>query len=422
LEHDAGSYLPRLVDERLGAVLARFPAALILGPRASGKTTTARRIAADVVELDDPPQAVPFQADPTAALRYRLERADGPVLLDEWQVVPEVLGAVKRAVDGGAGPGSVVLTGSVRAGLVAAAWPGTGRVIEIDMYPMTELEQRATSRVSSTVVAQMFAGGAADLALPAVPDLVEYVHLALAGGFPPVVGLDQRDRQEWLRSYLQQLVLRDVAELREVRDPAGLNRLVRAIAEHSGGIVADTELSYATDMDVKTVRRHERLLADLRIVDSLPAWHSNRISRLTKARKRFLVDSGLCATLLGADVAGVMRDGGLLGRMLETFVLAQLRPLLVGHQLDVRAYHLRQQDGRHEVDLILESAAGHVVGIEIKAAAAARSTDARHLHWLREQLGDRFVAGIVLGTGRAIYPLGERITHVPIAALWGSSA
>ncbi len=416
-------YLPRLVDSRLVEVLAVFPAALILGPRASGKTTTARQIASDVVELDDPAQAAAFRADPTAALRARLDRRPGagPLLLDEWQAVPDVLGAVKRAVDRGAAPGSLVLTGSVRAGLTSASWPATGRVIQIDMPPMTVLEQHASAQPRSEFVERLFAGAAAELALPPqLPDLVRYVDLAVAGGFPPVVGLDEPQRRVWLRSYVQQLVLRDIAELGEIRDPTGLNRVLRAIAERSADVVADTELAAAADVNVKPVRRQERLLADLRIGDALPAWSSNRISRLVKTRKRYLVDPGLTAVLLGIDSAAVISDGGLLGRMLETFVLAQLRALLGVAAVDVCAFHLRQQDGRHEVDVILESADGRVVGVEIKATASAATHDARHLAWLRDQLGDRFVAGVVLGSGRGIYPLGERITAVPIAALWAS--
>lgn len=417
------AYLPRLVDARLTAVLAAFPAAMILGPRASGKTTTARQIAGDVVELDDPAQAAPFRADPTAAFRIRLQRRSsaGPLLLDEWQAVPEVLGAVKRAVDHGLAPGSLVLTGSVRAGINSVYWPGTGRVIQIDMYPMTVLEQRASAQPHSRFVDRLFAGGAAELALPTeLPDLAGYVDLAVAGGFPPVLRLGEADSRAWLRSYLQQLVLRDVAELGDIRDPAGLNRLVRAIAEHSAGVVADTELAAAADVNVKTVRRQERLLGDLRIVDAVPAWHSNRISRLVKNRKRYLIDPGLVAVLLGVDSVAVMSDGGLLGRILETFVLAQLRPLLGVNALDVQAFHLRQQDGRHEVDVVLEAADGRVVGVEIKATASASIHDARHLVWLRDQLGARFTAGVVLNSGRAVYPLGEQITAVPIAALWAS--
>lgn len=185
-------------------------------------------------------------------------------------------------------------------------------------------------------------------------------------------------------------------------------------------MVADTELAAAADVNVKTVRRQERLLEDLRIVDALPAWHSNRISRLVKNRKRYLIDPALAAVLLGVDSLAVMSDGGLLGRILETFVLAQLRPLLAVDKLNVHAFHLRQQDGRREIDVVLESADGRVVGVEIKATASAGTNDARHLAWLRDQLGPRFVAGVVLNSGRAVYSLAERITAVPIAALWAS--
>lgn len=109
------AYLPRLVDARLTQILQAFPAVLVVGARAVGKTTTARRIASTVVELNDPTQAAQFRADPSAALDAICRRGagDGPVLLDEWQEVPEVLGAIKRAVDRNAPPGSFLLTGSV---------------------------------------------------------------------------------------------------------------------------------------------------------------------------------------------------------------------------------------------------------------------------------------------------------------------
>lgn len=418
----ADAYVPRLVDTRLAEVLAAFPAAMILGPRAVGKTTTARRVAGPVVELDDPAQAAQFRADPSAALQAISARADGPVLLDEWQQVPDVLGAVKRAVDRDPRPGRFVLTGSVRAPLTSASWPGTGRVITVEMYPITVLERRAAAAghdTSSAFLTRLTGGSPADLALPdRPPDLVGYIDLAVAGGYPQVLGAPEPARNLWIDSYVDQLVLRDAAEVGEVRDPAALRRLLHTLCACTATITADTEVATAAGMNVATTRRYERLLEDLRIVDRLPPWHTNRLHRLVKRPKRFTLDTGLVAALLETDGPGVLANGDLLGRMLETFVLAQLRPLLEVADRRITAHHLRQQDGRREVDVVLETGSGGVIGIEIKATAAPTAADAKHLTWLRDQLGDRFITGIVLHTGRAAFPLTERVTAEPIAALW----
>lgn len=416
-------YVPRLVDEQLASVLATFPAALLLGPRACGKTTSAKRLAGTVVQLDDPQQAVPFRADPTSALCAALNRraGQGPVLVDEWQEVPEILGAVKRLVDEGAAAGSFLLTGSVRASLDAASWPGTGRVIHVDMYPITVLELRAAEAPRSDFVKTLFDGGPVALPLPdLLPDLAGYVDLAVRGGYPPVVGLDDQQRRIWTESYVDQLVLRDVPELGDTRDPAAVRRILRAVAENTAGITPDTAVASAADVNVKTVRRTERLLDDLRVVTSLPAWHTNRLSRLVKGRKRYVVDGGLASAILGIDRDAVMTNGDLLGRVIDTFVLAQLRPLLSPPGTGVSAYHLRNLDGRREVDVVLERADGRICGIEIKASSAPGRSAAAHLAWVRDELGDRFVRGIVLHTGQWSYPLGERLVAVPIAALWAS--
>lgn len=417
-------YVSRLVDPLLTQVLGAFPAAMIVGPRASGKTTTAQRRAGVVVALDDPPQAAAFRADPTAALGAALRRAGGTpqgcVLLDEWQEVPDVLGAVKRLVDRGAPAGSFLLTGSVRAALESASWPGTGRVIHVEMYPMTVGEQRRTDRPVGGAVAAMFDHGIATLSVPDhPPDLVGYVEEIVAGGYPPVLGLAAPARGLWMGGYVDQLVQRDVPELGQTRDPSGARRLLRALVENTAGITADTEIASAAGVDVKTVRRHERLLDDLRVVTALPAWHTNRISRLTKTRKRYVIDPGLAANVLGVDPDAILTRGDLLGRLLDTFVMAQIRPLLALGERPVRAYHLRQQDGRHEIDVVLERADGRICALEIKAGASPTPADARHLSWLRDQLGEQFTVGAVLHTGPGLYQLGDRITACPIAALWG---
>ena len=121
---------------------------------------------------------------------------------------------------------------------------------------------------------------------------------------------------------------------------------------------------------------------------------------------------------LRLDADAILRDADLLGRMLETFVLAQLRGELEVCESRPRLYHLRERDGRREVDLVAELSGGRVVACEIKAGATVRPHDARHLAWLRDQLGDSFVFGAVLHTGRRSFSLGDRIDALPISAIW----
>lgn len=102
------AYLPRLVDGPLEDLFSQLPALLVVGPRAIGKTTTARRFERSVVRLDVPAESAAFRFDADAALRAMPE----PVLLDEWQEVPELMGAVRRAVDEDSRPGRFLLTGS----------------------------------------------------------------------------------------------------------------------------------------------------------------------------------------------------------------------------------------------------------------------------------------------------------------------
>jgi predicted AAA+ superfamily ATPase len=203
------AYVPRLLDAELPAVLNDH-AAVVVGPRAAGKTTTARQYATSVVRLDRPAEAAAFVADPDAALA----RIDEPVLLDEWQAVPGVLGAVKRAVDEDRHPGRFLLTGSVRADLGAQTWPGTGRLVRLSMYGLNERE--IAGRTAAPNPIDVLAGGD-PLALgnPApAPDLPGYIELALRGGFPePALRLEGRSRERWLESYHDQVLTRDAVEM-----------------------------------------------------------------------------------------------------------------------------------------------------------------------------------------------------------------
>ncbi len=406
-------YLPRIVDPLLDELIAELPAIFITGPRATGKTTTAARRAATIVHLDRDAEAAAFRADPDAALRGLPE----PVLLDEWQVVPGVLGAVKRAVDTDPRPGRFIVTGSARGDLEGDLWPGTGRLTRVPMVGMTVREQAGLGS-AGPFLDRVVAG--ADLA-PAAdsPDLRGYVELLLRGGFPEAaLRMGAMARRHWLESYVDHLVTRDAAQLEGGRDPVRLRRFLEAYALSTAGVVEEKTLLEAAGINRRTAQAYERLLGNLLVVEALPAWASNRLKRLVLTSKRHLVDPALAGGVLRLDVDSVLRDGDLLGRLLDTFVVAQLRAELPVTLTRPRLYHVRQQQGRFEVDLLAELAGGGLVGVEIKATASPGPADARHLAGLRDRYPDTFVAGVVLHTGPRAYGLGERLMAVPISALW----
>ena len=417
-EHPGDSYRPRLADDRLAELLAEFPAVLITGPRAVGKTSTASRQVADVVRLDRPAEAAAFRADPDAALRARTE----PVLLDEWQEVPEVLGAVKRAVDDDGHAGRFVLTGSVRAELQHVAWPGTGRLVRFEMFGLTEREIRGRAEPRTPGFLDRLATG--DAASFTVADretlLTDYIDLALRSGFPEAVTRERSSdsNQTWIDSYLDQLLTRDAHDIAPGRDTNKMRRYFEVLALNTAGIPSEATLCDAAGINAKTAAAYDRLFEDLFVAERITAWTTSRIARLARAPKRYIVDPALAAGAAGLTARSVLRDGNLLGRLVDTYARAQLRPEIALSPSRRRAHHLRARDGRHEIDLIVEIEDGGILALEFKAGAAPGRDDARHLTWLREQLGERFVAGAVVHTGPDVFVLDERILAVPLSAMW----
>ena len=406
------TYMPRLIEPLITELLSELPALLVVGPRATGKTTTAARHAAGIVRLDRADEAASFRANPDVALRGLPE----PVLLDEWQAVPEVLGAVKRAVDSDNRPGRYLLTGSVRADIDTETWPGTGRVVRVPMYPLTVAEQ--IGNITQPLVDRLV-GGQELVAAADTPDLRGYIDLALQGGFPEAaLVLSDRVRERWLESYVEQLLTRDAMTVNGSRDPARLGRYFEAYTLNSAGLADHKTLYDAAGINRKTALAYDQLLKNLMVVDELPAWTSNRLRRLVLSPKRYLIDPALLGGVIGIDTAAALRDGKLMGRLIETFVTAQLRAEATVAAARPKLYHLRSEQGRIEIDVVAELRGQRIIGIEVKAGSAPSARDARHLAWLRDNLGDRFIAGVVFHTGPSTYPLGSRVVAAPISTLW----
>ena len=171
-------YIPRIVDSAIRRGLASFAGMLVTGPRAVGKTRTGLRFAASQLRLDDPDDRDLCRADPMSAIERQ-----PPVLIDEWQLVPEVLFAVKRRIDDGAAPGSFVVTGSARNDLLTDLWPGTGRLVRFRLWGMTARERFGAA--DALPLFERWADEDNRFSVPAAPPrLRDYMELALSSGFP----------------------------------------------------------------------------------------------------------------------------------------------------------------------------------------------------------------------------------------------
>lgn len=408
--------IDRLADVLLAQLTAAFPAVMIVGPRAVGKTTTALPLAKTIVRLDREAEATALQADPDALLAS----LDTPTLIDEWQYVPQVLGAIKRAVDADSTPGQWVVTGSAHADLLPAGRPVTGRMVRLNHWGLVQRELHGNvgqapffDRLRSGPFDQNLLRGADEPA-----DLVDYVSMAMRSGFPEAIGLDAPARRRWLASWVEQAIRGDARDLGADRDPLSLRRYLNAFAANTAGVVADKTVYDAAGITRPTAVAYERVLEALFITQRLPAWHSNRLKRLVKSPKRVLVDPALASPLLGTDETNVLRDGDLLGRIIETFVIAQLRAETELGTDDVTLHHLRSNDGKREIDVVAEYPDGSVVGIEIKASSAPTPADGKHLSWLIGELGDQCIGGVLFHTGPRAFPMGDRIAAVPISSIW----
>jgi predicted AAA+ superfamily ATPase len=219
-------------------------------------------------------------------------------------------------------------------------------------------------------------------------------------------------------SYIDQIIGRDLALLGRVRDPIRLRRYVSACAAHTAGLAQHKTIHDAAGVARNTGVLYDSALESMYVIDKVPAWNGSQLRRMISTPKRYLVEPALMGPLLNIDERSVLRDADLLGRLVDSFVAAQLRAELSVAAGNARLFHVRDAQGRHEVDLLIELAGGHVIAIEVKATSRPVPSMAANLVWLRDQLGDRFVAGLVLHCGPITARYGDRIAAAPIASIW----
>lgn len=405
---------PRFAEPRLTEALVDSPIVVIHGPRQCGKTTLAQIIGGRkgyaYVSFDDAVLCTAAQADPVGFAGDLPER----VILDEVQRVPALFSALKVAVDRKRSAGRYILTGSANVLLVPKLADSlAGRMEIIRLHPLAQCElNRRTTRFLDSLFAGNFKTRQTDRLASQLAEKI------IAGGYPAALARpSERRRATWYRDYLDALVQRDVRDLARISSLDILPRLLTLAASQTARLLNVADLSSPFQVSRPTIRDYVTLLERVFLVDSLPPWHSNRLSRLIKTPKLHVGDTGLACALLGINAVDLAADRPLLGQLLETFAFQELRRQASWYGESVEFFHYRDKDGA-EVDIVIERGARVLAGIEIKASATVTGADFRGLRKLKEASGKRFVAGVVLYDGEACASFGDGMYAVPLRTLW----
>lgn len=412
-------YRPRVVDAELVERLAGVGAVVVEGPRACGKTATARQVATSEVLLD-----VDAQARLAASVDPRLLLAGAtPRLIDEWQIAPQVWDHIRRAVDERAAPGQFILTGSAVPPDDVMRHSGAGRLTRLRMRPMSLFELgRSSGAVSLSALLGSEAVSTGDPGL-AVADVAEEVAL---GGWPGFRGLTTTQGLTAVRDYLGEIQRVDVERVDgRRRDPDRIARLVRSLARNVATYAAAATLAADTggpDGALKddTVREYLSALDRLMIVEDQPPWAPKMRSRsvLRSAAKRHFVDPSLAVAALNATPEKLLADLNTLGFLFESLVVRDLR--VHAQACGARVMQFRDASGL-EVDAIVESRDGTWMAFEIKLGQGQIDAAANTLRRFSTKVdttstGSPVALAVIVAAGYG-YVRPDGVSVIPIGAL-----
>lgn len=276
-----------------------------------------------------------------------------------------------------------------------------GRTDIVELWPLSqsEIADDSTTFVDRAVTA--LADGLLGYDAESVPRQ-DYFDIICQGGFPEVQTLTGRLRRRWFTAYLKTALDREIESSADIRDREALEAMVRLFAATTAQELVMTKVADRLGIARDTAERYEPWLERIFLVQSVAGWGRGLTSKVVLRPKVYMVDTGLASALIGRDAAALTRPTEpAAGPLLETLAAAEVTRQLSWSDTEARLFHLREREGR-EVDLVVETTDGRVVGIEVKATTTARSEDFKGLTFLRDRLdraGVPFLAGIVLHTG-----------------------
>ena len=405
---------PRYAESALVESLEGSPTVLLHGPRQCGKTTLARMVGDprgyDYINLDGDVARAAAEYDPVGFVQGLGERT----VLDEVQRVPSLFTALKQEIDARRSPGRLLLTGSSQV-LLLPDLPDSlsGRMEVLRLHALSQCEM---SGAVPSFLDDLFKGRFPTARTRRLGN--ELTERMAGGGYPAALARSSPGRRaSWYRSFIETQLQRDARVVSGVRALDALPRLLAVAASQTARLQNLSSLASDSHLSRPTIGAYVALLERLFLIDRLPPWQRNRLSRLIKTPKLHVGDTGIGCALLRASPGALAHDRPLLGQYLETFVLQELRRQSVLQDPPLDFFHYRDKD-QFEVDIVIERGLGEVAGVEVKAAATVGPSDFRGLRRLRRAAGGRFTAGVVVYDGEITAGFGGDMFAVPIGRLF----
>ena len=412
-------YLKRVIDGELHDCLRRSGAVLVTGPKACGKTESARQLAASEVRFDvDPNVPILMDTDPGVLLKGAVPR-----LLDEWQEHPQIWNHVRHAVDDRRETGQFILTGSANPAEKVRLHSGAGRISRLKMRPMSWWESgHSTGEVSLKALLD------GEVPKSAIVDITldQIIERIAIGGWPALVNKSSADALATNREYFSLITEVDISRVSErKRDPEKVRRLMVSYARNiaiatSVSTLAEDSLGEDSPLARKTVTDYIDALTRLMIIEDLPAWNTHIRSKtaLRSTPKRHFCDPSLAVAALGANIESLSHDMAFLGFLFESEVLRDLRIFAQSLGADLWQY---RDAKRRESDIIIQMPDGNWAAFEVKLGMGQADTGAQTLLRVAreidtEKTGKCLALTVITGFGAA-HRRSDNVNVVPLAVL-----
>ena len=399
-------YIKRSITPIVYELLKDFKIVSINGPRQSGKTTLSKEIAKELgmayYTFDNASTKTTAQNNPANFIK---QLSSSPCVIDEIQMVPEVVSALKINVDNANQSGMFLLTGSADLFKMSAIKESlAGRMVSVSLFPLSFFE---LNNNSANMIDMLFDDTLKEYEFSKV-EYGKIVESIVSGGYPSVQGKSQRSQETWFESYIEARIEKDLSLIKKVsaENKSEINKLLRILASITSNIVKYSALSKHLSIKDVTVKSDIEILEALFLVKRVNPYFTNRGKREIKAPKIQFVDTGLASHLIDADAHTlIVSQRETLGNLVENFVYAELLKHSTYAKKSTQIYHYR--DGNYEVDLVLEQKSGNIIAIEVKATASIKVEHLRGLVKLAQNAGDKFLQGYVFYGGDEVLPISK---------------